>query len=140
MCFLILGRSVGWKKKKITRSLRISILETPASLPRSLETTRHGHQIDINSIWPKIWWLIVITYKQNGYTTDTSMPGKAVIMLMFQIKRIIIHSKYFPNSDWLKHSPRIIHHNSYWWPNLEEFSVYRGNDVKNAGRYRLMHR
>ena len=34
----------------------------------------------------------------------------------------IIHSKYFPNSDWLKaHAKFTI--TSYWWPNLEEFCV-----------------
>ena len=39
--------------------------------------------------------------------------------------------KIFPNSDWLKaHAEFPI--TSYWWPNLEEFCVYRGNDVKNA--------
>ena len=44
---------------------------------------------------------------------------------------IIIHSKYFPNSDWLKaHVQFTI--TSYWWPNLEEIWLQRGNDVKNA--------
>ena len=34
----------------------------------------------------------------------------------------IIHSKYFPDSDWLKaHVQFTI--TSYWWPNLEEFCV-----------------
>ena len=55
------------------------------------------------------------------------------------LKGIIIHSKYFPNSDWLKVDPWFTI-TSYWWPNLEEFCVYRGNDVKNAASYRLMHR
>jgi len=40
--------------------------------------------------------------------------------------------KIFPRF-WLAKSTRIIHHNKfYWWPNLEEFCVSQGNDVKNA--------
>ena len=54
------------------------------------------------------------------------------------LKGIIIHSKYFPNSDWLKVDAWFTI-TSYWWPNLEEFCVYWGNDVKNAAHYRLRH-
>ena len=48
-----------------------------------------------------------------------------------KLTMIIIHSKYFPDSDWLKALVSFTI-TSYWWPNLEEFCVYRGNDVKNA--------
>ena len=43
----------------------------------------------------------------------------------------IIHSKYFPWSDWLKaHAQFPI--TSYWWPNLEEFCHQSTDDVKRA--------
>ena len=35
------------------------------------------------------------------------------------LKVIIIHSKYFPDSDWLK-ADVLFTITSYWWPNLEE--------------------
>ena len=44
------------------------------------------------------------------------------IILAITVIVLIIHSKYFPNSDWLKaHTQFIITIN--WRPNLEEFCV-----------------
>ena len=37
-----------------------------------------------------------------------------------ELKHSIIHSKYFPDSDWLKAYAWFII-TSYWWPNFEEF-------------------
>ena len=36
------------------------------------------------------------------------------------LQGFIIHSKFFPNSDWLK-AHAWFTMTSYWWPNLEEF-------------------
>ena len=50
---------------------------------------------------------------------------------VLSIKIIIIHSKYFPDSDWLKaHTYFTI--TSYRWLNLEEFCNYSTDDVKKA--------
>ena len=83
-----MGGSVNGVKKNHKKSEKRRP-ETPASLPWSLKTTRHGHQIDKNSIWqekcdgqfhkrrPKKG------EKQKGYPTERFMPGNAVIMLIF---------------------------------------------------------
>ena len=52
---------------------------------------------------------------------------------------IIIRSKYFPVSDWLKqHAYFTI--TSCSWPNLERILSYWTDDVKSAGRCRLLNR
>ena len=48
----------------------------------------------------------------------------------------IIHSKYFPDSDWLKaHAQFTI--TTYWWPHLEEFCDLSTNDVKSAAQLQV---
>ena len=44
---------------------------------------------------------------------------------------LIIHSKYFPDSDWLKAHSQFTT-TSNWWPNLEEFCDQSTDNVKSA--------
>ena len=43
-------------------------------------------------------------------------------IISWSLSVIIIHSKYFPNSVWLKAHAQVTI-TSYWWPNLEEVCV-----------------
>ena len=55
------GRSVGRSNEKsVKRNHKMSENRRlkPQAVPWSLETTRHGHQMDTNSILQKIWWLM----------------------------------------------------------------------------------
>ena len=80
-----MGGSVGGVKENHKKSENRRP-ETPASLPWSLKTTRHGHQIDtqhggkcdgqFHKKRPKKG------KKQKGYTTERFMPVNAVIMLI----------------------------------------------------------
>ena len=81
LIFLILDRSVGWKietEKKNTKKNKKSEKRRPqtlASLPWSLKTTRHDHEIDTNSIWRKLWSIDGRFHSKKGYTTEPFMPG-----------------------------------------------------------------
>ena len=63
--------------------------ETPASLPWSLKTPRHGPAKSTQTqIWRKYDGQLHRKgskkgKKQKGYTTERLMPGNAVIMLIF---------------------------------------------------------
>lgn len=62
--------------------------ETPVSLSWSLETMRHGSPIDITQRGGKFHEGSHSSKKQNGYISKTSIPGCALTMLLFQLKRI----------------------------------------------------
>ena len=56
----------------------------------------------------------------NSFSSWPSIASDTLIFDVYNWTPIIIHSKYFPNSDWLK-ARAYFTITSYWWPNLEEF-------------------
>ena len=68
------------------------------------------------------FFLLLTTYEYNNIIVKE---------IYDTLLAIIIHSKYFPDSDWLKaHAYFTI--TSYWSPNLEEFCINWTDDVKSA--------
>ena len=63
------------------------------------------------------------TQINNCACSERGSPVIMHLVNLLHVTTIIIHSKYLPNSDWLKaHISLTI--TSYWWPNLEEVCVY----------------
>ena len=73
--------------------------------------------------WSKHWARLI--WKESKFVmivTDYLYLCRQIRFVSGFINEVIIHSKYFPGSDWLKaHAYFTI--TSYWWPNLEEFCV-----------------